>query len=201
MSEVELPTAPNRVEPKKKGPLGRIVAAVKLTSRASEQQDQEVRLQRRENANRLGTLDEEDARRLYDQLCENVRTTDDISFKLLGFVPLISGVGITVLLSTNTELSSLPVVIFVGLFGAVVTFGLYRWELRNIMTCNWLIHLGSEVEANRLKLTQGQFLNRAHPIFFGRPFGKSEAEKIIYWAAIIAWILTPVVTLIASALD
>jgi hypothetical protein len=157
---------------------------------------------REENATRLKDLSLDDAKQLYDQVCANVRTTDDISFKLLGFVPLVSGVGIAVLLSTSTSLSSLPLVVFVGLFGAVVTFGLYRWELKNVNTCIWLIALGRDLERHRFRLTQGQFLDRpADPEFFGRRIGKRAAEKIIYWAAIVAWLLLPVVTVIAAAVD
>jgi hypothetical protein len=87
----------------------------------------EGRPRTRQNACRLQKLDVGDATQVYEQVCENIRTTDDISFKLLGLVPLISGSGIVVLLSTNTSFSRLPLVLFVGIFGAVVTFGLYRW--------------------------------------------------------------------------
>jgi hypothetical protein len=157
---------------------------------------------REENATRLKNLTNEDAKQLYDQLCANVRTTDDISFKLLGFVPLVSGVGITVLLSTSTSFSSLPLVVFVGLFGAVVTFGLYRWELKNVNLCLWLIALGRDLERHRFHLTQGQFLDRPpDPEFLRWSIGKRAAERIIYRAAIVAWLLLPVVTAIAVAVD
>jgi hypothetical protein len=43
--------------------------------------------------------------RYYGELCSNIRATDDISFKLLGFVPLISGVGIIGVLSAREKLS------------------------------------------------------------------------------------------------
>jgi hypothetical protein len=44
----------------------------------------------------------------------NVRATDESSFKLLSLVPLVSGGGIAVLLSTNTTLARLPLVAFVS---------------------------------------------------------------------------------------
>ena len=31
--------------------------------------------------------------KIYAQLCDDIRKTDDISFKLLGLVPLVSGAG------------------------------------------------------------------------------------------------------------
>jgi len=154
-------------------------------------------LHRAENASRLKSLGPEEARLLYDQVCANVRTTDDISFKLLGFVPLVSGVGITVFLSMKASVS-LPILIFVGIFGAVVTFGLYRWELKNINLCRSLISLGSDLERHRFGLTQGQFLDRpADPPFLGWTMGKRKAERIIYSAAFGAWLLLPFVSVIS----
>ena len=34
-----------------------------------------------------------DLMKLYQELCTNIRTSDDISFKLLGFIPLVSILG------------------------------------------------------------------------------------------------------------
>jgi len=155
-----------------------------------------------EIASRIKALSPEDAKQLYDATCTNIRETDETSFKLLGFVPLVSGSGITVLLSTNTTFSRLPIVIFVGLFGAVITFGLHRWELRNVGTCNWLIKLGADLEQHRFGLARGQFLDRPPaPELFGLRMGKTEAERVIYWTAIVAWLLLPVVSLIAADIE
>jgi hypothetical protein len=149
-----------------------------------------------ENAGRIRLLKDEDAKQLYDEVCVNVRTTDDISFKLLGFVPLVSGSGIVVLLNTSTITTNIGLSVFVGIFGAVVTFGLYRWELKNINLCHWLIRLGAELERERFHLNQGQFLMRheraSPPLFFGREFQKPQSERMIYWAAIIAWLSLPI---------
>jgi hypothetical protein len=38
------------------------------------------------------------AEKRYAEICSNIRATDEISFKLLGLVPLVSGTGIVVLL-------------------------------------------------------------------------------------------------------
>jgi hypothetical protein len=146
-------------------------------------------------------LPDDDARRLYEEICANVRTTDDISFKLLGLVPFVSGAGVAILLSTNTDLSSLPTVVFVGLLGAVITYGLLRWELRNIQTCRHLIAVGEDLE-KRLGLPRGQFLGRPQaPIVRGRRVGKTEAETLIYVASIVAWLLLPVVAAIGGSID
>jgi hypothetical protein len=150
----------------------------------------------------LSNLDGEAAKQLYDQVCANIRATDEISFKLLSLVPLVSGGGITVLLSTNTNFSRLPIVVFVGLFGALVTFGLFRWELRNIQTCSRLIRFGASLERECFSLAStGQFSGRRNepaPRLFGRPIGKREAEKIIYPTVIGAWLLLPVVAALVA---
>ena len=95
----------------------------------------------------------------------------------------------------------------------MLTFGLFRWELRNIETCSWLIKRAADLERSQFKLEQfgsekGQFAGREKgpPLypFFGKrqkgkdnkpipwlqhPIGKTEAEKIIYITAIGAWII------------
>jgi xanthosine utilization system XapX-like protein len=70
---------------------------------------------------------------------------------LLGLVPLVSGIGIVVvLLDRSNQPAWSPMVVFVGLFGALVTFAIYRWEVRNLMTCEWLIRLASTLEQDQL---------------------------------------------------
>ena len=70
--------------------------------------------------------------RYYGELCSNIRATDEISFKLLGFVPLISGAGIIGVLSAEEKLS-LPseAVVLVAVFAAAVTVALWPWNRGN----------------------------------------------------------------------
>jgi hypothetical protein len=134
------------------------------------------------------------AEKRYAEICATIRTTDEVSFKLLGLVPLLSGAAI-VSLSKGGPPGS-PLLVFVSLFGAVVSFGLYRWELRNIQTCGWLRDQGAAIEAEEFGLGKGQFAGRTRnefppPRFLGFPIGKTEAERIIYTATIIAWLILP----------
>ena len=39
----------------------------------------------------------------YTEICSHIKTTDEISFKLLGLVPLVSGIGIVVLLDRSNQ--------------------------------------------------------------------------------------------------
>jgi hypothetical protein len=94
--------------------------------------------------------------RYYGELCSNIRATDDISFKLLGFVPLISGAGIIGVLSAKEKLSLPPAaVVLIALFAATVTTALYGWERRNIQICIWLIARAADVEREMLEARQG----------------------------------------------
>src|SRR5215207_5156129 len=80
--------------------------------------------------------------KLYEQLNANIRATDDISFKLLGLVPLISGAALGTLLLKDTRAAaaaSPSLVTLFALFAAAVTLGLFRWELRNVQECGHLI--------------------------------------------------------------
>src|SRR4029450_12904322 len=90
--------------------------------------------------------------RRYAEICSNVRTTDEISFKLLGLVPLVSGGGIVLLLDAGKRPARPPATIFVALLGAAVTFAIYRWEVRNIQICRWLIERGAQLEEKELGL-------------------------------------------------
>jgi hypothetical protein len=158
------------------------------------------------------TPDQEHLTELYKEICQNIRVTDEISFKLLGTVPISAGIGSGAL--TILEKSQLLTDIYVGLTtlglaicGALITFGLFQWELRNIQKCKWLI-------ARAAKLEQHLFAqNISNPQFDGmasdddlsalklelvrlssfkieslkRTWGKTQAEKLIYWAAIGTW--------------
>jgi hypothetical protein len=124
-----------------------------------------------------------------------IRTTDDISFKLLGLVPLVSGAGMLVVLREDSVALS-PSMFLISAFGAIVTFGLFRWELRNIQTCNWLVERAKAMEGRVLGDNgQGPFFGRwdAPPLTPSSPgkWGKTEAEKLIYAATIVVWLGLP----------
>lgn len=129
----------------------------------------------------------------YKENCQDIRATDDVSFKLLGFVPLISGVGIlTVVLKGDAGIS--VAVFLLSLFASAVTLWLFRWELRNVSTCKWLL------ERRRIWESSGVFDEGAPeavfkrpnaPELFGREFGKTQAVKAIYTSSIVAWLLLP----------
>lgn len=145
----------------------------------------------------------------YSEICTDIRTTDDISFKILGLVPFVSVTALATIIGTHQL--RFPALIYIGVFGAVLTFGFYRWELRNIENCTWLTQRAGEIEKESLGLfpgegkLAGQFYGAEKPpVLFGwlRRFrrskryiriGKGGAEHIIYSATILAWLSLPIV--------
>jgi hypothetical protein len=176
-----------------------------------------------ENEKSSITLDPEHNKlliKVYEEICTNIRISDDISFKLLSFVPLISGSGAAILTLGKiwSEISSLAIIL-ISLIAAIITFGLFKWEMRNVQKCDWLIKRAAELEQLHFRPEepneeQGnirQFAgwpNEKKPPLFGKSregikkrginawhkkeMGKSEAERIIYWASIGAW-LVPII--------
>lgn len=77
------------------------------------------------------------------------------------------------------------------LFAAAVTLGLFRWEMRNVQSCNWLIARSAALEVHGLA---GLALD---PRLLERPaapqrIGKEIAEKCIYGSTAIAWLALPI---------
>jgi hypothetical protein len=131
--------------------------------------------------------------KLYEQINANIRATDDISFKLLGLVPLISGAALGALLLKDAKAAaaaSPSLVTLFALFAAAVTLGLFRWELRNVQECGHLIGLAQAVARDVLGRSGVPAAGQSRP---ARPqgIGKTEAEKIIYFATILAWLALP----------
>ena len=134
------------------------------------------------------------ADKLYEQLSANIRATDDISFKLLGLVPLVSGAALGALLFKDAQPMgdrlSPALITLLALFAAAVTLGLFRWELRNVQECSHLIAIAGALAGARLA---GVGVPPARQARLPRPqgIGKTEAEKIIYGATILAWLALP----------
>ena len=132
--------------------------------------------------------------KLYEQINANIRATDEISFKLLGLVPLVSGAALGTLVlkdasGIGTRLSPALVTLF-ALFAAAVTLGLFRWELRNVQECSHLLGFAralARASLGNCGVTDAQQARPTRP----QRIGKTEAEKIIYGATILAWLALP----------
>ena len=138
--------------------------------------------------------------RRWQELCSHVHITDDISFKLLALVPLVSIAGIATSLFKG-EAKFVPVVAVLSLFAAAVTRALWIWERRNLQTCEWLRDRAADFEADVFHLDTlkkaGHFY--AFPTKPGKQ-GKSEAEKLVYGLTISAWLLLPAAIFVSQDL-
>lgn len=141
----------------------------------------------------LGTL-AFDALEFYKETWANIRETDQISFKLLSFVPLVSGSGAGLLVFLlDKDVLPFAAIVCLSILSAIVTLGLYRWEVRNIRTCARLLQRAKWLEQ---RFGLGELAGREPPPrFLGRPMGKTEAEQLIYTASILAWLVPVVVGL------
>ena len=132
---------------------------------------------------------------LYLEICKRIEQTDEISFKLMGLVPLVSGVAFLGLsLDNDIAPRQATAIAMVSLFSALTTLGLFRWELRNIQTCKWLRERAKSIEARYAK--RSKLPKQPNPPLC---LGKTEAEKAIYAVTITAWLLIPAFLL--DALD
>jgi|SRR5215216_3717813 len=145
------------------------------------------------------------SQQLYQQICDSYRAIDDFRAKLLGYLPVVSGGGIFLLLS-NPLLKDFMGPI--GAFGAVITLGLFTYEIYGIEKCTALIKAGQELESG--SKFEGQFLSRPTGLLgrtgFLSRISEPFAASIIYPAVLAAWVyfafaLTwPLVGLIISIL-
>ncbi len=129
-----------------------------------------------------------DKKLLYTQAQENLRATDEMSFKLIGLVPLG-----TLLAFIGTFFKEIKEwndwFYLIGVFGSLVVFGIYRWELRNIQNCYKYCDI---IEALDLESTIKDVGKYQKPQFFNKMnVGKTQSEKLIYSVLIISWLVLP----------
>jgi hypothetical protein len=130
--------------------------------------------------------DEEDRRMVYQQLCTSYHAIDDFRTKLLGFLPLATGTGIFLVLNdmSAARMAELKVEFgVVGLFGFLITLGLFAFELYGIKKCHALIVAGKDIE--HMLGVDGHFARR--PREFARVVNEPFASGIIYPAVLAAW--------------
>jgi hypothetical protein len=98
----------------------------------------------------------------YQEVCKTHAGITDFRAKLLALLPIASGAGVGLLVTQgkgdiSTTLAGL--LIALGAFGAVVTVGLFFYELRQIDICKQLRNHAAWIE-NQLGIQAGQFGGR-----------------------------------------
>jgi hypothetical protein len=121
---------------------------------------------------------------VYDQICTSYHAIDDFRAKLLALLPFATGAGIFLLLNKDAVTNDLrPFFGPIGLFGFVITLGLFAYEIYGIRKCHALIVAGMQIEG--WLHIGGQFTSRPREVrgFINEPF----ASGIIYPAVMAAW--------------
>ncbi len=131
--------------------------------------------------------DTPDYKLAYEKLCESYHQISTFRAQLLALLPIVSGAGVVFLDRSEGEVN--PWLLSgLGVFGLLVTLGLFFYELRGIQRCKLLIEGGQKLEA-LLGLTAetGQFLGRAKA---GKPLGFIGSETagwVVYLTLIGSW--------------
>lgn len=130
----------------------------------------------------------ENLRMAYQEVCKSYHATNDFRARLLGLLPLVSGVGIFFLLSdTLTDPSKRAFASQflgpIGIFGCVVTIGLLFYELRGNQRRERLRAVGKKIESQLG--VEGQFTH--HPPHIAGFIGHTSAARVIYSAVFAAW--------------
>jgi hypothetical protein len=128
----------------------------------------------------------ENLRLAYQELCKSYQAIMDFRAKLLGFLPLASGVSFFALLGDGKD--PVPYYAWVaGLFGFAITLGLFFYELRGLQRAATLERTGRQLEAELgLSTAGGQFSVQpsAHLHGFVDPRG---AAWLIYPTVLAGW--------------
>ena len=120
----------------------------------------------------------------YTEVCRSFHGISEFRGKLLALLPIVSGAGISLLISGNYAIDSSHLSA-VGIFGALVTLGLFFYELRGIQKCKRLITLGTKLES-ALQIEFGQFSDRPRRILGF--IGSETAGWVVYMTVLLGWL-------------
>lgn len=121
---------------------------------------------------------------LYTEVCASWRLLTDVRFKLLGFLPVLSGAGALTLI--NGDNASVTVRVILSLPGLAVTLGLYIYDRRNSELYNDLISRGRKIE-EELDVDTGHF--RGRPLPATAWINHSNGTRLVYSASFAGWLL------------
>jgi hypothetical protein len=124
----------------------------------------------------------------YGEICKSHEAISQFRAKLLALLPIASGAGALVLLGPLSDARNLRFFLPLGLYGFVVTLGLFMYECRGMQVCHMLQDHAADLEAAlRLRSDQGQFLNRSTAQLAGI-VGAEGAAWMIYPAILVGWL-------------
>lgn len=145
-----------------------------------------------------------DIETVYARICDLHDGIADFRAKLLALLPIASGLGIFLLVGDEPpDPSFLPHLLPVGVFGVLVTLGLFAYELRGIQKCEGLIACAKRLEKEFLAHELrgfGAFRFRQTGAL-GGAVGATGAALVIYSAVVGAWVYVAAVGVGAFARD
>ena len=120
----------------------------------------------------------------YSEVCRTYLAVDDFRAKLLALLPIVSGTGGILLLANKDTIAGHlgPI----GIFGVLVTLGLFCYEIRGLQRCGRLVGTGTQLE-KELQLKHGQFLAGIEDKALGF-IGATAAALIVYLSVLLGWI-------------
>src|SRR2546428_13233104 len=129
--------------------------ARKAATRGADQGQQAIEPQQQALAQTAGGQAQREAadpalQAAYEEICRSHLAITDFRGKLLGLLPLASGVGIFLLLDNKAVNTKTTLIAAAGAFGVVVTIGLFFYELRGIAECRLLRERGAKLEKKLL---------------------------------------------------
>ncbi|RIK80872.1 hypothetical protein DCC62_03065 [candidate division KSB1 bacterium] len=136
----------------------------------------------------------------YERICASHDQIADFRAKLLASLPIATGAGIFFLFSDKKPADELSVHLFpVGIFGALITIGLFFYELRGIQKCRGLIACAKRLEKELVPdLWQYGAFNFRQKAALGGFLGAAGAALVIYPTVMSGWIYVSAVGLINS---
>jgi len=125
---------------------------------------------------------------VYEQVCDAHNGIADFRAKLLTLLPIASGAGIFLLVDEKLPPEAMSHFLGIGLFGAVIAFGLFIFDLVGIHRCQTLRVYGWALEKKLLPADcpRGRFTWRKEQYF--SLVTVSLASLTIYPTVIAAWI-------------
>lgn len=135
---------------------------------------------------------QENVKAVYEEICRAHDGIADFRAKLLALLPIASGAGIFLLLNKDV-MDSVEHFFAIGIFGALITLGLFLYELRGIQRCNALSNCGRNLEQELLgrEVHTGTFVGEPPAAY--RVVGNTWAALIIYSTIIGAWTYVAIV--------
>jgi hypothetical protein len=133
---------------------------------------------------------DESIKTIYDEVCRRHDGIADFRAKLLTLLPIASGAGLFLLVAKDaTAPEVLPHLLPIGVFGVLVTLGLFFYELRGIQECNALIRAARKLEEKLLPdlWRFGAFNFKQQALLYGT-VGATGAALVIYPAVVGAWV-------------